>query len=60
MIGVDRAAQRVLPGGVIPAYVERAIDADLRGALGAAVRGEGPWLVVVTGPSKAGKSRTFV
>jgi hypothetical protein len=33
MIGVDRAAQQVLPGGAIPAYVERGIDAELRGAL---------------------------
>ena len=59
MIGVDRAAQQVLPGGVIPAYVARAIDAELRGALGAAVRGQGPWLVVVSGLSKVGKSRAL-
>src|SRR5947209_16064819 len=26
MIGVDKAAQQVLPGGAIPAYVARAID----------------------------------
>ncbi|MDQ4094447.1 MAG: hypothetical protein M3143_13975, partial [Actinomycetota bacterium] len=56
---MDRAAQQVLPGGAIPAYVERAIDVDLRGALEAAVCGEGPWLVVVSGPSKVGKSRTL-
>jgi hypothetical protein len=64
MIGVDRAAQQVLPGGAIPDYVERAIDAELRGGLEAAVRGEEVggedlWLVVVTGPSKVGKSRTL-
>jgi hypothetical protein len=59
LIGVDRAAQQVLPGGAIPAYVERGIDAELRGALEAAVRGEGLWLVVVSGPSKVGKSRTL-
>jgi hypothetical protein len=59
MIGVNKAAQRVLPGGAIPDYIERVIDAELHGALGAAVRGEGPWLVVVTGPSKVGKSRTL-
>jgi hypothetical protein len=59
MIGVDKAAQQVLPGGAIPDYVDRVIDAELRGALGAAVRGESPWLVVVTGPSKVGKSLTL-
>lgn len=59
MIGVDRATQQVLPGGAVPTYVERVIDAQLRGAIVAAVRGEGPWLVVVTGPSKVGKSRTL-
>jgi hypothetical protein len=59
LIGVDKAAQQVLPGGAIPAYVECAIDAKLRGALEAVVHAEGPWLVVVSGPLKVGKSRTL-
>lgn len=56
-IGVDRAAQDVLPGGEVPEYVPRDADAELRAAVEAAFAGTGKWLVVVMGPSKVGKSR---
>ena len=58
-IGVDPAAQDILPGGEIPEYVPRDVDDDLREALKAALDGSGRWLVVVHGPSKVGKSRTL-
>ena len=58
-IGVDPAAQTVLAGGRRPDYLPRMIDAGLRAALVAAMDGLGPWLVVVTGRSKVGKSRTL-
>jgi tetratricopeptide (TPR) repeat protein len=60
MVGVDPAAQTVLPGGRVPAYVVRDVDAVLREAVAAGLRGAGPWLLVVIGPAKAGKSRTLL
>lgn len=60
LIGVDAAAQELLPGGSRPAYVPRGIDEPLCEALKAGVRGDGPWLVVVIGPAKVGKSRAAV
>jgi hypothetical protein len=60
VIGVDPAAQSILPGGRLPAYVERdAFDAGLREAVRAGLDGSGPWLLVVVGPSKVGKSRAL-
>ena len=59
LIGVDPAAQTILPGGRVPAYVERDVDAVLRDAVAAGLRGAGPWLLVVVGPSKVGKSRAL-
>lgn len=56
-IGIDAAAQDVLPGGEVPEYVPRDADDDLRSAMRAAFAGTGKWLVVVMGPSKVGKSR---
>lgn len=58
-IGVERAAQTVLPGGERPVYLPRDRDAELRAGIGAALAGTGRWLVVVAGPSKVGKSRTL-
>jgi tetratricopeptide (TPR) repeat protein len=58
-IGVDPAAQTILDGGRVPAYVARKIDDRLQGAVSAALAGNGSWLVVVTGPSKVGKSRAL-
>ena len=58
-IGVDAAAQDILPGGEVPEYVPRDADGELREALEAALDGSGRWLVVVIGPSKVGKSRTL-
>jgi tetratricopeptide (TPR) repeat protein len=58
-IGVDAAAQDILPGGAVPDYVPRDVDGDLREAVEAALDGSGRWLVVVMGPSKVGKSRTL-
>jgi len=59
LIGVDRAAPSVLDGDVVPKYVGRAVDAALREAVEAALDSSGPWLVVVDGGSKVGKSRTL-
>ena len=59
LIGVDPAAQTILPGDVVPEYVGRAADATLREAVEAALNGSGRWLIVVEGRSKVGKSRTL-
>ena len=59
LIGVDRAEQRILPGEGRPAYVQRTADRDLIAAVTDAVDGSGPWMVVVHGPSKSGKSRSL-
>lgn len=58
-IGVDAAAQSVLPGGSIPEYVPRLVDETIRRSIEHAVHGGEPWIVAVSGPSKAGKSRTL-
>lgn len=58
-IGVDAASQTVLPGDRVPEYVAREVDAALSRAVGAAVDGEGRWLVVGMGRSKVGKSRAL-
>lgn len=58
-IGVDSAAQEVLDGGTLPDYQPRNIDAMLRQAIGAAAIRSGPWLVVVSGRPKVGKSRAL-
>jgi hypothetical protein len=58
-IGVDAAAQDILPGGEVPEYVARDIDDDLRAAVAAAFDDSRRWLVVVIGPSKVGKSRAL-
>lgn len=58
-IGVDRAEQSILPGEGTPMYVARDADARLRDAVAAGVAGSGPWIVVVHGPSKVGKSRSI-
>jgi tetratricopeptide (TPR) repeat protein len=59
LIGVDPAAQRVLPGGALPEYVSRTVDAELQEALAAALADQGAWFVVVVGASKTGKSRAL-
>ena len=59
LIGVDPAAQTILAGGVVPEYIGRAVDGELRKAVQAALGGSGSWLVVVVGASKVGKSRTL-
>jgi hypothetical protein len=58
-VGIDPAAQAVLAGGPVPAYVQRGVDALLTQSVTAAVQGRGPWLVVVMGASKVGKSRAL-
>lgn len=58
-IGVDPAAQAVLGGGTLPDYQPRNIDTRLREAIDAALPGSGPWLVVVIGSPKVGKSRAL-
>ena len=59
LVGVDRAEQTILPGAGVPAYQLRTVDRDLVAALGAALDGSGPWMVVVEGRSKVGKSRSL-
>lgn len=51
-IGVDAAAQDILPGGEVPEYVARDVDEELRAAIAAAFEGSGRWLVVVIGPTR--------
>jgi tetratricopeptide (TPR) repeat protein len=58
-IGVDRAEQALVRGGDVPDYLPRAADRALREAVATALGGGEPWIVVVTGPSKAGKSRSL-
>jgi hypothetical protein len=59
-IGVDGAVdQTLLSGGGVPDYVPRTADAALLAALAAAVDGREPWIVLVMGPSKVGKSRSL-
>ena len=58
-IGVDPAATQTVLGGTVPEYVGREIDAELRGAIEAALTGAGSWMLVVVGASKVGKSRTL-
>ncbi|MBV9352926.1 MAG: hypothetical protein JOZ23_15535, partial [Mycobacterium sp.] len=58
-IGVDPAAIQTVLGGTVPEYVAREVDADLRGAIEAALGGAGSWMLVVVGASKIGKSRTL-
>lgn len=58
-IGVDPAAQSMIPGGEIPRYLPRHIDGLLGQALARALDGDGAGIIVVRGPSKVGKSRTL-
>lgn len=58
-IGVEAAAQDLLPGGEIPDYLPRVVDEDIQNALTHAFAGQEPWIVAVSGPSKVGKSRTL-
>ncbi len=59
VVGVDPAAQIILAGGRVPEYVECDVDARLRESVAAGLLGRGPWLVVVVGASKVGKSRAL-
>ncbi len=45
LVGVDPAAQTILPGGQVPAYIGRDVDAVLREAVtaGLRVRARGCW-----------------
>ena len=58
-IGIDAAAQTILPGGDIPQYVPREADGPLLAAVSDALNGTGRWLVAVVGQSKVGKSRAL-
>ncbi|HEV2071790.1 MAG TPA: hypothetical protein VGR26_18555 [Acidimicrobiales bacterium] len=58
LVGVDRAEQVILPGGGVPRYVPRTADARLRETVRAALDGE-PWIIVVRGVAKVGKSRSL-
>lgn len=58
-IGIDRAEQTILGGGAVPRYQPRLADDALRGAVAGALNGSGPWIVIVNGPSKVGKSRSL-
>jgi tetratricopeptide (TPR) repeat protein len=59
-IGVEPAAQSVLDGGKSPQYLPRGVDQTLREAIDRAVDNTDRWIVVVSGASKTGKSRTLV
>jgi tetratricopeptide (TPR) repeat protein len=59
LVGVERAEQTILPGAFLPDYVQRAVDSQLQQAVADALEGSGPWVVVVHGPSKVGKSRSL-
>ena len=60
LIGIDRAAkQSILLGGDVPQYVSRTADDEVLDAVACALDGSGPWMVVVHGPSKVGKSRSL-
>jgi tetratricopeptide (TPR) repeat protein len=52
--GVDTEA---LPEGVEWRYIERDFEEELRGAIERALSGEGSRLVMLSGPTKAGKTR---
>jgi len=58
-IGIDRAEQTILPGAGVPDYIPRAADAQLTRVVRDALDGSGPWIVVVHGASKVGKSRSL-
>lgn len=58
-VGVDAAAQQILPGGQKPRYVMRDVDGALEAAFDCAFDGSGPWIVVAVGTSKVGKSRAL-
>jgi tetratricopeptide (TPR) repeat protein len=58
-VGVDPAAQEILPGGDTPEYVPRVADEEIRRAIDRAIEDEDRWIVVVCGPAKVGKSRTL-
>jgi hypothetical protein len=45
-IGVDPAATQTVLGATVPEYVAREVDADLRGAIEAALSGAGSWMLV--------------
>lgn len=59
LIGVDAAAQDILPGKQLPDYVNRDVDDDLQAAVREALDGTGHWIVVALGTSKIGKSRAI-
>ncbi len=58
-VGIDAAAQSVLPGDQVPEYLPREIDESVDRAVDAALAGEGPWILIIVGPSKVGKSRVL-
>ncbi len=58
-IGVAPAAQGLMTGGARPTYLPREVDSKLRTEIQAARNRLGPWVVVVTGAAKVGKSRSL-
>ena len=58
-IGVDPAAKAVLDRSNLPDYLARTVDTKLREAIEGAFTDPDAWFVVVSGPSKAGKSRSL-
>ncbi len=60
-IGIDAAAQSILPGGEVPDYVPRSADESLRTAVARALAYDSRrWIVVAVGGSKVGKSRALL
>jgi hypothetical protein len=58
LVGVDPAAQTILAGGRVPAYIGRHADEELQESIAAGLDGRGPWLIVAIGSSKVGAVRS--
>jgi tetratricopeptide (TPR) repeat protein/energy-coupling factor transporter ATP-binding protein EcfA2 len=58
-VGIDPTAEKLSGGGNLYPYLGRKVDKELLDAMHKGLAGEGPWIVVVTGSSKVGKSRTL-
>jgi TolA-binding protein/energy-coupling factor transporter ATP-binding protein EcfA2 len=58
-VGIDPTAEKLPGGGNLFPYLRRTVDEELFDAVHEGLAGNGPWIVVATGSSKVGKSRTL-
>lgn len=58
-VGIDPAAPGDFVGQALSSYLPRDVDEHFHTAIRAALDGSGSWVVVATGSSKVGKSRTL-